>query len=325
MDGRQPCGAIALLVAVAVAIAGCGGGPDPAPAAGAPSPAAPPSPAPVPPPPAPPAAPPPAAPPAAPAPAGGAPAPAAVPEPVAALPAGYRLVWQDEFGGAALDPTRWRFLAGPRGDAVRTPDAATVEGGVLRFTTYTDAAGVHRTGFVSTEGGLFEAVHGYFEARIRFRGTPGQWCAFWLHSPTIGVPLGDPARAGTEIDVVEHRFTDESGWQLADWVGQNVLWDGYGPHKKNVHHVSPLPGGAPVQGQWHTFAVLWDETSYTFYVDDAALWSTSAAVSQRSEYLLLTCEVLDAEWAGFVPPGGYGPRSSSTTGMDVDWVRVWQR
>jgi hypothetical protein len=40
---------------------------------------------------------------------------------------------------------------------------------------------------------------------------------------------------------------------------------------------------------------------------------------------MLTCEVADASWAGYVPAGGYGSRATSTTKMDVDWVRVWQK
>jgi beta-glucanase (GH16 family) len=243
--------------------------------------------------------------------------------PAAALPAGYRLVWQDEFEGTTADPARWRVHEGARGHAVRAADAVTVGGGMLRLTTYTDAAGVHRTGFVSTEG-LFETTRGHFEARIRFRGSPGEWCAFWIFTHAVGSAIGDPASSGAEIDVVEHRVTDESGWALGDLFGMNVLWDGYGAHRKNVHHVTALPDRGRIQGEWRTFAVLWDDAAYTFYVDATPVWSTSTAVSRRDEFLLLTCEVLDGDWAGAVPPGGYGSREASTTGMDVDWVRVWR-
>lgn len=249
--------------------------------------------------------------------------PQAPPQPVAALPAAYRLVWQDEFDGAAVDPTKWNVFAWARGDAQDTPDAVTVADGVLRITTYTEN-GVHKTGFLSTEYGHFEATHGYFEARIRFHGAPGQWCSFWLTSPTIGNPRGDPGHAGAEIDVVEHRLVDDGGWQLADYVGQNVIWDGYGAGKSNDHSVEQLPGGAPVNGAWHTFAVRWDETGYVFYVDANEQWRTSKGLSARSEYMLLTCEVLDHDWAGNIPAAGYGPRATSAAGMEVDWVRVWQ-
>ncbi len=237
-------------------------------------------------------------------------------------PAGYRLVWQDEFDGTALDTTKWMAVDGPRRDAENTPDAVSVGGGLLTVTTSTES-GHHETGFLQTDG-RFEATYGYFEARIRFSDAPGEWCAFWLQSPTNGDPMGDPAHAGVEIDVVEHRVTDQGGWQLGDFVALNLNWDGYGSDRKNAQLVTKIAGNAPVQGQWHTYGVLWTGAGYTFYVDAVAIWNITEAVSQRSESVRLTCEVQDASWAGYVPPGGYGPRGTSTTGMQVDWVRVWQ-
>lgn len=244
--------------------------------------------------------------------------------PAAPLPPGYQLTWHDEFDGAAIDSSRWNVFDWRRGQAQDTPDAVDVKDGVLRISTYTED-GVQKTGFLSTEYGKYDATHGYFEARIRFHGVSGQWCAFWLTSPTIGDPLGDPADAGAEIDIVEHRIIDESGWKIGDWVAQNVIWDGYGAHRADVHHGSPLPDGGPVNGVWHTFGVLWDDSQYVFYVDANEMWRTSTAVSQRSEYVLLTCEILDHDWAGNIPDGGYGPKSDSSPGMEVDWVRVWQK
>ncbi len=239
-------------------------------------------------------------------------------------PAGYSLVWQDDFGGSGLDPARWHAMSGTRRDAIMSPRSVSVANGVLALTTFTEG-GTHYTGFLATRG-LFEATYGYFEARIRFHDSPGEWCAFWLVSPTIGTPIGDPATAGVEIDVVEHRVTDQGGWDaLRDMVAINLNWDGYGSKRKNVHEVVGLPDGGALQGAWRTYSVLWDESGYTFYVDSVQLFTSSAAVSRRSEYLLLTCEVLDRSWAGDVPPGGYGSFTASTTGMDVDWVRAWQK
>jgi len=240
-------------------------------------------------------------------------------------PPGYVLVWADEFNGSGLDASKWTASSGQRGDALSTPAAVAVRGGLLEITTYTGADGVHRTGFLSTEGN-FETLFGYFAARIRFHDAPGSWCAFWLSAPTIGNPLGDPGRAGVEVDVVEHRATDQGGWdQLRDMVALNLNWDGYDQNKKNVQRVLPLPDASPVQGEWHTYGVLWTATGYTFYVDDRPLWTTAAAVSLRPEDLRLTCEVDDGGWAGYVPRSGYGSLSTSTARMEVDWVRVWQQ
>lgn len=238
-------------------------------------------------------------------------------------PPSYVLVWQDEFDGNALDPGRWGALSGTRRDAVATPEAAEVHDGELVITTFT-RNGVHYDGFLSTEG-RFQAQYGYYEARIRFSDSPGSWCSFWLTAPTIGNPLGDPAHAGVEIDVVEHRATDQGGWDaLKDMVALNLNWDGYDEHKKTEQRVTALPNGAPVQGTWHVYGVLWTDAGYTFYVDGMTLWTVDAPVSRRPEHLMLTCEVDDGSWAGYVPNGGYGSREASHTRMEVDWVRAWQ-
>jgi beta-glucanase (GH16 family) len=244
--------------------------------------------------------------------------------PDALPPPGYRLAWQDEFDGNALGDS-WTALSARRLDAIATPDAVTVHDGLLTLTTYTDASGRHHTGFIGTQG-IVELTYGYFEARIRFNDSPGGWCAFWIDSPTNGKPMGDPGKAGVEIDVVEHRATDDGGWTaLRDMVALNLNWDRTESSRQNVQVVLSLPGNAPIQGAWHVYGVLWTETGHTFYIDDLPVWTTDAAISHRSEYLQLTCEVADASWAGYVPAGGYGSRATSTTKMEVDWVRVWQK
>ncbi len=238
-------------------------------------------------------------------------------------PAGYRLVWQDDFNGSALDASRWGAQSGPRLGSFMTPAAVSVAGGILTLTTYTDASG-HETGFLSSEG-RFTTTYGYFEARIRFQDSPGEWCSFWLLSPDNGKPLWDPATAGVEIDVVEHRVTDQGGWTaLRDMVAVGLNWNGYAADRQIVNSVVNAPGNAPVQGEWHTYGVLWTDAGYTYYVDGSAVWSTSKAISKHSQHLMLTCEVDDGGWAGNVPAGGYGTRATSSTRMQVDWVRVWQ-
>jgi beta-glucanase (GH16 family) len=238
-------------------------------------------------------------------------------------PPNYVLVWQDDFDGSALDGSRWAPQSGSREGAVDTPAAVAVSNGELVVTTYTQG-GTNYSGFVSTNG-KFQALYGYFEARIRFQDAPGSWCAFWLESPTIGVPLGDPGTAGVEIDVVEHRATDQGGWDaLKDMVALNLNWDGYGASKKNLQKVTALPDGSPIQGQWHTYGVMWTSDGYAFYVDGMQLWTQDSPVSHRPEYVNLTCEVQDASWAGYVPKGGYGSLQTSAAHMEVDWVRAWQ-
>ncbi|MEA2148295.1 MAG: trimeric autotransporter adhesin, partial [Solirubrobacteraceae bacterium] len=58
------------------------------------------------------------------------------------------------------------------------------------------------------------------------------------------------------------------------------------------------------------------------YYDDAPVWTTTGPISRRSQYVVLSSEV-GAFFAGAIPAGGYGSRATSTTDMQVDYVRVW--
>lgn len=241
----------------------------------------------------------------------------------ATAPKGYKLVWQDEFESTQLDATKWVPQSGARHDAINTAEAVQVKSGSLIITTYTEN-GKHHTGFLWSKG-KYEATFGYYEARIRFNTTPGQWAAFWLQTPTMGKPLNDPAKAGTEIDIVEHRVADTKGKDISNMYVMNLHWDGYKEdHKKDGSQGAPKPGATALQGNWHDYAVLWTPEEYIFYLDGVEQWRTKKGVSQRSEYLLLSCELRLTGWAGKTPEAGFGTREKSKTKMEVDWVRVYQ-
>ena len=241
----------------------------------------------------------------------------------AAAPPEYRMLWQDPFDGDKIDETKWTAVVGPRKGGQNVADAVRVKDGVLTITTYTKD-GKHCTGFLTTKG-KFETAYGYFEAAVRFHTTPGQWGAFWLQSPTVGKPPGDPATAGTEIDVVEHRASDNKGNDISDMFVINLHWDGYGKaHKTEGTKITPGSIAKPLPGEWHHYGLKWTPERYTFYYDGRERWTTTNAVSHRSEYILLTCEVQDKGWAGNCPAEGYGSLADSKTTMEVDWVRVWQ-
>lgn len=236
---------------------------------------------------------------------------------------GYRLVWHDEFDGTVLDDTKWNLACGIRRDAVNVPETVRVENGYLNITTYTDC-GVHYTGFVDTAG-KYQPTFGYIEARICFQPSPGEWGAFWLQSPTMGNPMGNPAEAGTEIDIVEHRRVNANEIDISNQYSSAIHWDGYGINiQSRGSGFIPNPPGDNLSNTWHTFALQWTNTGYTFYMDGIALWYSNEGISNRSEFIRLTCEVQDDAWAGHIPAMGYGSLAQSTTHLLVDWVRVWQ-
>jgi len=235
---------------------------------------------------------------------------------------GWQLSFEDTFQGTALDPSIWRVDTAPRRNAINTASAISVDNGFLTITTYT-SGGTHYTGFIDIRN-AFHAAFGYWEARIKFQDTQGQWSAFWIESPTIGNPIGDPATAGAEIDIVEHRRVDGNGVDVSNKAQNTLHWDGYGAYHRSVGQLSNNPTGTSLQGNFHTYGLLWTPDRYVYYVDGIQVWTTNQAVSHRSEYMLLTSEVENNSWAGHIPTGGYGSLATSTTKMTVNWVRVWE-
>lgn len=204
------------------------------------------------------------------------PPPAATP-----IPQGYRLVWEDAFSGSALDPSKWVVKTGARRQAINSAEAVSVKDGALVITTYTEG-GTHYTGFLESAG-KYEPRYGYMEARIRFQSSPGEWGAFWVQSPTMGKPVGDPATAGTEIDVVEHRAHSGTGGDLTGSYVMNLHWDGYGADHKSIGGSGrPAAGQPSLQGEWHVYGLLWTADGYIFYLDGVEQWRTTQAVSRRT-------------------------------------------
>lgn len=248
----------------------------------------------------------------------------------AAPPAGYTLVWSDEFDGTALDSRYWNHTyPGPYRDAFNTSAATEVAGGNLTITTYTEG-GAHYTDHLDTKG-KYQPKYGYMEARILFSNAPGNWSAFWMFSPTVGAAM-DPRLAGTEMDIVEHRESDMQGNNISGQANSTVHWDGYGANHKRV--TGGLQGTG-LGGSFHVYAMEWTPDFQKFSIDGVNTFTVynstatypaepEAPVSHRSEYFLLSSEVLNNDWAGAIPAGGFGSKAASDSQMIVDYVRVYQ-
>jgi autotransporter-associated beta strand protein len=235
-------------------------------------------------------------------------------------PAGYYLVWSDEFNGSSLDTTKWDYwLAGARRDAINTSSAVSVGGGNLVITTYTTNS-THYTGMIATDN-KFRTKFGYWEASIDWNDSPGMWSAYWMQSPTMGADISDPVTSGSEIDCAEHRAIDSASNNIANQVQVNIHWNGYGASAQSQGSGNI---GSSLNSGFHTYGFKWTASSYDFSIDGASKWTGgSSPVSHSSEWMILSSEVQDGSWAGNIPAGGYGNLLTSTTKMTVDYVRYY--
>ncbi len=230
----------------------------------------------------------------------------------AAPPPGYKLIWSDEFDGKELDQTKWTYRGlGPRRDAVNTKDAVKLDGqGHLVITTskaVADGKTQYQTGMIATQG-KFEHAFGYWEVSVKLQKQEGHWSAFWLQTPTMGKPVGDVAKAGTEINVFEYH----SRWK--DGIQHTLHWDGYG---KDHQTAAFKATGKDLADGYHTIGLLWTAEKYIFYVDDKPTWETDKGVSQRGEFIILSLEV--GKWAGDIA------KANLPDSMYVDYVRVYDK
>ena len=207
----------------------------------------------------------------------------------------YRLVFEENFDGPAGAPAaveRWSdWYPGPRKDGFNVAEACRLDGKGNLVITMKRNNGRIETGGIETRR-KFAATHGYFECRAKLLDSPGAWSAFWVQSPAIGKPVGDPANAGVEIDVIEY-FSGH--WKYHGQARHTIHWDGYAkPHHRKMDTGMEMPD---IAAEFRVFAVKWDNQGYVFYIDGEETGRLpEAPVSNRPQYLILSCET--AKWAG---------------------------
>lgn len=229
----------------------------------------------------------------------------------------------DQFTGTSLDPAKWSYRVGAASSRQHSKNdrrAVDVGGGTLNLHVRKDPsapATKYLNAQISTEG-TFDFTYGMASARIRFPRGRGQHGSFWLQSPTYGHYPGDPGRSGAEIDAVEFFGKDYPGGGLANFLyytdakGNNVKLGDVRPSASSL-----VPSSDSWWNSYHVFSVRWTPQGYTFYVDGRVLATSTRAVSDRSEYLILS--LLTSDWEL-----GHLDRSTLPTTMKVDWAKVWQ-
>ena len=260
------------------------------------------------------------------------------------LPEGknWKLVWADEFDGNTLDETKWSYrlcMMQKRHPAWGTEGVKLDGNSNAVFTVYEkdglicssqlqtganfmDAIPASKSAFNDelhwTIGKLEPAKYtkkfGYFECRCKMQQKPGWWSAFWMQSPMIGASL-DPATSGTEIDIME---SFKPGQCIPHWTHSC----GYGPDRKSFGAGQGRENLA--LDEYHTFACLWDETGYTYYIDgveDGHTGTDKIGVSEVPGFILIGTEVNGYRHEGHAPT----EEAKAAVGdkFIVDYVRVF--
>lgn len=243
-------------------------------------------------------------------------------------PAGWQLVWQDEFEGHALNAAKWEFEVNAQGGGNNElqyylTNNARVDGGVLtieaRRERYTGPEGSRSyTSSRLRTRGQGDWKFGRFEVRARLPSGQGLWPAIWM-MPTDEVYGGWPNSG--EIDIME--LLGHKPHQVHGTLHYGDLLQGR--HQEGAAYA--LPTGA-FSDNFHVFRFDWEPAVMRWYVDDhlyqtQTRWHTRthpfpAPFDQRF-HLLLNVAV-GGNWPG--PPND---KTLFPQTLIVDYVRVYRK
>ena len=249
------------------------------------------------------------------------------------LPAGYTLVWADEFDTEGQpDPTKWgydthRNREGWYNDELQyysanRPENARIENGRLIIEahkeqvfaeTFPDTGGQGYTSARLLTEDLAAWQYGYFEIRAKLPCGRGLWPAIWT-LPNGGFTWPDDG----EIDIMEY-------------VGWNANQFHATVHTRDNNHTHGTQFGASFTsdtacGAFHTHSLLWTEDDILVAVDGRPYFRYPKGNKgfgewpfTRPHFLLLNVAI-----------GGWGAQEGIDdtvfpARMEVDYVRVYQK
>lgn len=223
----------------------------------------------------------------------------------AAPPAGYVLVFSDEFNAAALDSSKWyyRVANGPYSAGyLRSQNVSLFNDGTtgmlrLRYDYETFSTGAQNV-TAYTGGGVISKQrmgYGYYETRARMcDSTTGVHTSFWSTGLRLngGGGMDDPA---ITTDINNSVLPENNQFMEIDGFEQNSAQDiDMGTSKQAVETTNFRWGLKNEQGvrsvspslasyqfrDWHTYGWLYTATAINFYIDGVQVYSH--AVSQAT-------------------------------------------
>ena len=249
-------------------------------------------------------------------------------EPDIYTPAGYKLVWRDEFNDPSLEMPNaadwwyetaepgWvnnelqTYVAGRTGDIV----TADVSDGTLKIRAIKSGNRVY-SARVNTRKNW---TYGYFEARLKLPKGKGTWPAFWM-MPSVWSGWPD----GGEIDIMEHVGCVPT--EVSSSIHCKSYYHAIGTQKTAARKV------AGVMDEFHTYALEWTPEYIKTYVDGKQLFyynpedysqgRNSNTWPFNKPFELKLNLAWGGDWGGM-----YGVDESCLPATyEIDYVRVFQK
>lgn len=234
----------------------------------------------------------------------------------------WKLVWQDEFTENELNEAKWarckRAGSNWNDTMCADPRLLVIKDGVLHLRgtenddPEKDSAPFLTAGVTSRKKYAFQ--YGLVQIRARCKSAQGAWPALWM------MPETRPKVGYGEIDIMEHLNFD-------DKVYQTVHSDYTKKHrdKPPQRYCTPRID----RDGWNTYGVKWDADNIVFTVNGKPTLTyprmpelgDSQWPFDTPYYFILSMQI----GGGWV--NGSGPTNPEhyPAGMEIDWVRVYQR
>lgn len=239
-------------------------------------------------------------------------------------PAGYRLVWSDEFNGSSLgsdwthevQPAYWvnnelqNYVKeqSPKGNRV-----TEVKGGSLHINCFKEDGKIYsgRVYAKVTEGWKY----GYFEARLKLPSGKGTWPAFWM------MPVKYTGWPGCgEIDIME-----EVGC-VPNEVSSSIHCTAYNHPNNTQKTAKRMLYNA--EGEYHVYALEWTEEFIKTYVDGELLFTflnDGKGDDKTWPFHVAFYPIFNLAWGGNWG-GMHGvDESALPVTYSIDYIRIFQK
>lgn len=245
---------------------------------------------------------------------------------------GWNLVWNDEFDGADIDPTKWEHEVNAQGGGNnelqyytdRQANSYVEDGKLIIQALQENFTGPEGTrDFTSARLRTKDRgdwLYGRFDIRAKLPKGQGLWPAIWM-LPTDW-EYGGWAASG-EIDIME-LVGHEPGT-----IHGTIHYGGEYPENTHTGNNYSLPASqGDFSDDFHTFSIIWEENSIEWYVDDIHYltlnqWHSTGgpypAPFDKRFHLLLNVAV-GGNW-----PGNPDETTQFPQTMEVEYVRVYER
>lgn len=238
------------------------------------------------------------------------------------VPAGYSIVWNDEFNtGCRPNTQNWYYETGANGwgnnelqeyvaGSKDGEDLAAISNGIFKIIAKKINNKVYSIRINSNESWTY----GYFEARLKLPAGKGTWPAFWMMPKNFTSWPEDG-----EIDIME-----EVGYR-PNWVSSAIHTKAYN-HKNNTQKTAELFLGT-AQSDFHVYALQWTKDEIKSYVDGKCIFTFMNDGKQNRDtwpfnqpfYLKL-----NLAWGGDWGGAQGVDESALPAEFLIDYVRVYQ-